>query len=90
MNRPDPRLSPLALAVSLILVSACAPTPDPAPAPGIPLTGMANPAAVSCIDNGGQLQIRSTPTGDFGICVLPDGRQCEEWALFRDHRCVAP
>ncbi|WP_163311789.1 DUF333 domain-containing protein, partial [Enterobacter cloacae] len=25
-----------------------------------------------------------------GMCHLPDGRICEEWALFRDNRCVPP
>ena len=28
--------------------------------------------------------------GEYGVCVFDDGRQCEEWALFRDKRCVAP
>ena len=78
--------------LALLLLSACAPTPVPAPPapPAVPVVGMANPASVSCVDNGGRSQIRSRPTGEYGVCVFPDGRQCEEWALFRDHRCVAP
>ncbi len=75
-----------ALPALVILVAGCAPTPAPAP----PVIGMANPASVSCIDNGGRSEIRNTPTGQIGVCVFHDGRQCEEWALFRDHRCVAP
>lgn len=78
--------------LALLLLSACAPTPVPAPPapPAVPVVGMANPASVSCVDNGGRSQIRSRPNGEYGVCVFPDGRQCEEWALFRDHRCVAP
>jgi putative hemolysin len=76
----------LALPAVLILLTGCAPTPVPAP----PVIGMANPASVSCIDNGGRSEIRDTPGGQIGVCVFHDGRRCEEWALFRDHRCVAP
>jgi putative hemolysin len=77
----------LALPAALVLLAGCAPTPVPE-AP--PVIGMANPASVSCIDNGGRSEIRNTPAGQMGVCVFHDGRQCEEWALFRDHRCVAP
>lgn len=76
----------LALPAVLILLAGCAPTPGPA----APVIGMANPASVSCLDNGGESQIRNTPSGQIGVCVFPDKRECEEWALFRDHRCVAP
>ncbi|MES2833481.1 MAG: DUF333 domain-containing protein [Pseudomonadota bacterium] len=75
-----------ALPAVLILLTGCAPTP----APEAPAVGMANPASVSCIDNGGRSEIRNTPAGQAGVCVFEDGRRCEEWALFRDHRCVAP
>lgn len=76
----------LSLLAVLILLAGCAPTREPA----APVIGMANPASVSCIDNGGRSEIRNTPAGQIGVCVFSDGRQCEEWALFRDHRCVAP
>ncbi len=76
-----------ALPAVLILLAGCAPTPDPAaPAP----VGLANPASVSCVDNGGRSEIRDTPQGQIGVCVFHGGQVCEEWALFRDHRCVAP
>lgn len=44
---------------------------------------LANPASQFCIQSGGQLQIDSTAAGQIGICQLPDGREVEEWALFR-------
>ena len=31
-----------------------------------------------------------TKGGTYGVCLFADGRQCEEWALFRDKKCVLP
>lgn len=76
----------LALPAVVILVAGCAPTPEPAP----PVIGMANPASVSCVDKGGRVDILDTSAGQVGVCVFHDGTRCEEWALFRDNRCVAP
>lgn len=76
---------------ALALLSACAPEPAPepsAPRPE-PVIGMANPASVACGDLfGGELSIVDTPEGQIGMCTLPDGRVCEEWVLFQDHRCA--
>ena len=45
---------------------------------------MANPASVACVRQGGRLAIvRGPDGGEAGMCTLPDGRMCEEWALFR-------
>lgn len=76
---------PLALALAL---AACA----EAPAAGARPSGaqIANPAAVACVRQGGELVGLRTAAGEVGYCRLPDGRTCEEWALFRDGRCVAP
>jgi putative hemolysin len=38
---------------------------------------MPNPAAVNCIDIGGELRSVTTPNGEAGVCVI------EEWKLFR-------
>lgn len=54
------------------------------------VTGLANPASVNCIQQGGQLDIRHDAKGAVGVCRFLDGRQCEEWALFRDKKCVLP
>lgn len=50
---------------------------------------LTNPASQSCIDKGGELEIRDTPDGQIGVCLL-DGQECEEWALFRGEGCIAP
>lgn len=54
-----------------------------------PNAGMANPASVYCVDQGGRLEVREGEGGQFGICVLSDGRQCEEWEFFRTKACGA-
>jgi putative hemolysin len=39
---------------------------------------------VHCVSKGGKLEIRKNKDGgEFGVCLLPDGSQVEEWELFR-------
>lgn len=47
------------------------------------LLAMANPASVACIQAGGKLEIVRTDRGEQGLCTLPSGQRCEEWAFFR-------
>jgi len=50
-----------------------------------------NPAAVHCVEVlGGIYELLDAPAGQLGVCVLPDGRQCEEWELFRTGTCRSP
>ena len=44
---------------------------------------LANPASVFCVQSGGKSEIRNGARGQYGVCVLPDGRVVEEWAYFR-------
>jgi len=45
---------------------------------------LANPASVYCEENGGTLQMRSDDDGNVsGVCIFPDGSECDEWAFFR-------
>ena len=57
---------------------------EPAPAcgdaPGDRL-GMANPAATYCKELGYQYRTAQTNKGEQGICVFPDGGECEEWTF---------
>lgn len=47
-------------------------------------TSLANPASVNCVDKGGKLEIKKRQDGgEYGVCIFPDNRQCEEWAMFR-------
>jgi len=62
------------------LLAACgAVQPSPTPAVNI-----ANPASVFCEENGGKLELRQDASGGVaGVCVFPDGSECDEWAYFR-------
>jgi putative hemolysin len=49
-----------------------------------PEPGLANPASEHCEEQGGQVDIRQDADGaEQGVCVFPDGSECEEWAYFR-------
>jgi putative hemolysin len=45
---------------------------------------IANPASKNCIEKGGKLEIRKDAEGgEYGACIFPNGKECEEWALLR-------
>ena len=75
-------------AVCALIVSACGPrqalpTPAPTPTPGGG-SQIANPASAYCLGKGYTSQIRTAPDGSqYGVCIFPDGAECEEWAFFR-------
>src|SRR6185369_7846201 len=69
----------LTLGVSL----AQDPTPPTTDAPAKKSAGLANPASVNCEKKGGKLEIRKGKNGEYGVCKFPNGKECEEWALFR-------
>lgn len=44
-----------------------------------------NPASVKCVNDGHRLEIRKDEKGnEYGICISADGKECDEWAYFRD------
>jgi putative hemolysin len=46
-------------------------------------TGLPNPASRYCIEMGYVWEIRTNPDGNqYGICIFPDGSECEEWAYY--------
>ncbi|MBN1888500.1 MAG: DUF333 domain-containing protein [Thermoflexales bacterium] len=63
-----------------VACAACSPgQSDPSPEANVP-----NPASVHCEQNGGRLElVPDAAGGTAGICIFPDGSQCEEWAFFR-------
>ncbi|MCB0201674.1 MAG: DUF333 domain-containing protein, partial [Anaerolineae bacterium] len=80
----------LVLAAMLALAGCVAGQPVVVPA-ATSAPGLANPASVYCADNGGTLDIRSDAAGNqTGVCVFPDGSECDEWAYFRGECAPGP
>ena len=68
-----------------LLLGGCGKTTEPAAS-----IGMANPAAVYCVQQGGKSEPVTTEAGQSSNCHLPDGRVVEEWTLYRtDHPAPA-
>lgn len=44
---------------------------------------MANPAAVYCVEQGGDPQLKKTVDGEVGYCHFADGRVVEQWDFYR-------
>jgi putative hemolysin len=75
-------LSSLVLALSALLITGCG-LAAPQPTEEAPV-GLANPASVFCEERGYTLEMRlSEDGGVYGVCLFPDGSECEEWAYFR-------
>jgi hypothetical protein len=43
----------------------------------------ASPASLNCTQNHGKLEIYQTPEGEKANCLLPGGKVCDEWEMFR-------
>jgi len=87
------------ITVLVVLLVGCArggltksPTPSPIESPpageeATPTSqagSLPNPASKYCVDQGYKLEIRSDEAGNqYGVCIFPDGSECEEWAFFR-------
>lgn len=80
------------LTIVLILLVSCitqqtqyTPTPSDEVVPtAISQADMPNPASVFCQEQGYQSEIRTAEDGSqFGVCLFPDGSECDEWAYYR-------
>ncbi len=50
-----------------------------------PMVGLANPASVFCVKQGGKSQIVESPKGWVGYCQFSNGQRVNEWKYFREH-----
>jgi putative hemolysin len=49
-----------------------------------PQANLPNPASVYCEEQGYRAEIRTAGDGSqSGVCIFPDGTECDEWAYFR-------
>jgi putative hemolysin len=59
-------------------------TDEPSTATTTEGPGLPNPAAVYCQEQGYTYEIRTDDDGSqSGVCIFPDGSECDEWELFR-------
>jgi putative hemolysin len=78
------RLFLAALVLALAMTSCGQPATPPTQAAPEPTIGMPNPAAVYCEEQGNTVAIRTDEKGgQYGVCIFPDGSECDEWAYYR-------
>jgi putative hemolysin len=71
------------LAALLVLAQGCA-SPAPAAPTQTSEPDIANPASVYCVQQGYRSEIRTAADGSqVGVCIFPDGSECDEWAYYR-------
>ena len=68
----------------LFLASCKGATGDPVPTVFVEgeedaFIGVPNPASFYCQEMGYELDLRDTDGGTEGICIMPNGAECEEW-----------
>lgn len=44
---------------------------------------IANPAAVYCIEQGYNYEIRENDLGQYGVCIFENSSECDAWECFR-------
>lgn len=67
--------------LALVQLTACATPSRPTPTQQ---AGIANPASIYCEETGYRSEIRTSNDGiQSGVCIFPDGSECDEWAHFR-------
>ncbi len=69
--------------IQIATQSSEAVTPEP-PITQTTLETLPNPASAYCEQRGYKLELRTADDGSqTGICIFPDGTECDEWAYFR-------
>ena len=46
-------------------------------------SSLANPAAQDCVAKGDKVDIREGKNGQYGVCMFQNGKECDEWALYK-------
>ena len=70
--------------IGVFVLSACKSSEEIVPTPFIEgendaFIGVPNPASFYCQEMGYELDLRNTDDGTEGICIMPNGAECEEW-----------
>ncbi len=77
--------------LGLLVLAACAKYAEPSTGTQTEIqteTGnveaeITNPASVFCEAHGGELKMIENEAGTRGICILADGKECDEWEYYR-------
>ena len=72
-------LIPLVISGCSLFGGQTTPTPYPDDGEEDPFIGVPNPASFYCQEMGYELELRETDEGTEGICIFPNGAECEEW-----------
>ena len=59
----------------VLLLTACGQVKPESP-------GLANPASVYCQELGYEEETREGEWGQYGMCIFPDGSECDTWDFF--------
>ncbi|NOI79095.1 DUF333 domain-containing protein [Vibrio tubiashii] len=71
------------VAASVAVLASCANEPDEYEVKEY--TSMANPAAVYCVQQGGELETVTENEERVTYCQLPNGERVEEWDYYRQN-----
>lgn len=74
----------LSAIVGSLVLTGCANEPDEYDVKEY--SSVANPAAVYCVQQGGELDTVSENNQRITYCALPDGSRVEQWQLYRSAR----
>jgi putative hemolysin len=70
--------------LSALLLAGCTAAPASPTANPTASANLPNPASVYCEEHGGRVDLRQDAAGAVaGVCVFPDGSECDEWAYYR-------
>ncbi|KQC03570.1 MAG: hypothetical protein APR53_00975 [Methanoculleus sp. SDB] len=85
MDRRSAFIIAAALVVAIAAATVLLAPPEEMEPPGGPSAGLANPAAVYCTEMGYGYEIRTDAAGNqYGVCILPDGTERDEWEVYRE------
>jgi putative hemolysin len=69
---------------TLVISQPTAVVPTETPTIEPTMSSLPNPASVYCEQQGNKLEIRTAAdSSQSGVCIFPDGSECDEWAFYR-------
>jgi len=68
----------VSLVLLAFLLSGCS-AQESTPEEAQPAAGLANPASVYCQGLGYEEETRENDEGSYGVCIFPDGTECDSW-----------